>query len=517
MKNTLYLLCILLGFAGGGVWLFYEPFRPDDVFRPIPAHTGYLSVHESVSSRWDDWLANPLTQSLLTTANVDPDELRRLHDDPGTQFLMQTLASRKVVVAYLPVAGVLGEPAWVFSSWLGGRAAILRWMLHLAPPIAATRIENLRGVDVWMLERAAPDGPAIYFALHGGMLIGAAGADPGVIAGLLDRMDFGNPGLSVLQSRSGWGQACGREDAPDRGWVDPMVSTLPDGFRFSLTRVNGSSLEGTLCAKGAFASQEHLSLDDAREASRMSGLPESFARLISTAPVLLDQLGDWLMLDDLPVPEGEARPVWLGVQGDSFSGRFLGIRIPSLLGGIRLADETEAHVWVGQLMDALNAAKQWGLVPRVEVMNGYAVTMFDSTIRSPYSLLPSRDKPGYMVMDGWLIFASHSRALVEFAARRDAVLPQELAFLPEQETLGHVWVDLTRLDQAAAPILQMLRFRMLLDRGADSQVRREQFNELEAWLKSIRSFQEGRISLHSEKGQSIMNFKLGADQEEMGI
>ena len=59
---------LLLAFAAAGAgWLLHAPHRPERLFRAVPAHAEFVSLHRRLSARWESVVDNP---GVARTASV---------------------------------------------------------------------------------------------------------------------------------------------------------------------------------------------------------------------------------------------------------------------------------------------------------------------------------------------------------------------------------------------------------------------------------------------------------------
>jgi hypothetical protein len=128
------------------VWLFTIPRQPRQVYRGIPGGASLVLTHDRLAQRWDDILANPAGATLLSMAGLDLEVLR----DPSLKPLLNLFARDLVVVGFVPELGFLGEPAVVFSSWMGGKTIALRWSKKVIQQAGLIPLESRSNWPVWM-------------------------------------------------------------------------------------------------------------------------------------------------------------------------------------------------------------------------------------------------------------------------------------------------------------------------------------------------------------------------------
>ena len=505
--------CLILTCLTGGVgWIFYEPYEPTRLYEPIPAYASFISVHEEASDRWQDWAQNPLAQSLLASAGLRPQDLEAARQDDRLQFLFSTLAGQRTVLAYLPSMGESGLPGWAFSSWLGGRSGWLRWMLRLYPQESLISVGSSRGVDLWMVDDGGDQAERLYFSISRGMMVGCYAGDPGALRTLLNLMDFGNPHWEELSVKLQPDRVCASGYIPDRGWVDAPNPHWGGGVQFALEEVDADTLKGRVCTDIDLSDLPIVSNEAVRRALDTFALPDAIIWGVTGLGSLQPWLKQRYAVDDAVFGLPSSTPVYVGIQSGDFSGRYIGMKVPSMVVALRVAAEGEAYRMVNRVLDAMNREQQLGLVPRVVVNQGYALTVVDATVRSPYSSLPDQDKVAFLYRDGWLIFGSHNRALTQLAAWMDSGTTGGKGVFDDsaEPAQAHLWTDVDALRTTLPPILQMMKFKLLLDRGPDSKARRQTLSEIESWLVSFSPFEEGRISLYSAPSETIIDIYAGS-------
>jgi hypothetical protein len=507
LTATFLIFCVV---AGGLRWILYEPYDAPRLFKPIPAYASFVSLHEDFAGRWKEWTRNPVAQSLLNSTGLRSQDLASAQKSPELQAMLSTLAGKRTLLAYIPSLGQSGRPGWAFTSHLGGRGVWLRWLLKLYPRESLLHLGHARGVDIWMVDDGSSDPERLYFSITRGMMVGCYAGDPTAQRRLLDLLDYGNPHWEELANKMDPEQVCSSGTAPDRGWLEVPFQEQTEGLRFSLERVDARTLKGQICGSVRIPLQATVDRAAVEEAIEQFSFPDSLIWGVTTPdsiPLLLRQFAS-LQKETVDLPNSV--PVFLGLQGGAFSGRFLGMKVPSLLAAIPLISQAEGDRLVNGVLDEINRERKAGLVPRVSVQNGYALTLIDASVRSPYSLLSDKDKVACLYRNGWLMVATHAGALSQIAAWMDSGSTRngptfQTADLP---ALAHLWMDMESLRTTVPPILQMYKFKLLLDRGAESRLMRERLAEVEAWLESFEPFDQGRISLYSSPAETIMGLHL---------
>ena len=114
-------------------WIFYEPYVPSRVVRPLPAGATLVTEHDGLSARLPEMVRNPVVVSTLMAAGMDEKDLDEIAGDPQFMRYLNQLAGRRTMFAYTPAMGPDSEPAWMLTSWVGGAGYRLRALLSIVP------------------------------------------------------------------------------------------------------------------------------------------------------------------------------------------------------------------------------------------------------------------------------------------------------------------------------------------------------------------------------------------------
>ena len=98
--RRLFFYPLLLAFAAGGcVWFVSMPYRPERLFRAIPAGARLLSVHRGLGARWTALAAHPLVVRAAELNGLAPAAWTKFAADPDTRRWMERLGSDELVLA----------------------------------------------------------------------------------------------------------------------------------------------------------------------------------------------------------------------------------------------------------------------------------------------------------------------------------------------------------------------------------------------------------------------------------
>lgn len=520
-------LLLAAGAALSAWWLLYVPCDSARLYSAVPAHATFVSRHRDLASRWRDFSANPFARSLLGALGLTQEELDAFRDDPVAQRWARRLLGRDAAVAFVPGLGDYADPAWVIVSWIGGRSQRLRWQLSWARSGEYTRCAPHRGRPYWVVESAVfESGEKLTVALVEGMIVGCISKHVGAMREVLDTYDGLFPSVAVRADFPGPGNGWGDPLAPDRGWVYAgglgtwaYVGSRSLAYEFSVLQPSG--LVGQVCWRAPRATGPVA--PDRRTTAGLAGL---FGDL-PLALLLLDRNMVWADARPAAGPallnvvreiavEQRADTIMLCILGDAYSGRFKGIKVPTVVAGIPVADETKALAAVKKALDRANARRQLGLIPR-EVPDGAApLFAIEGTKENAYGGLPLEERFAYAAREGWLLAASSLGGLRRLMAGRGAGRLSQGAAEPRwAKDMGDVqapfygWIDLALGGKALRLAVTTYSLKLLMEDPVRTQSARQRLNEIKAWIDSLAPLGTCRVWLESEGDVMRVSFRMG--------
>ncbi len=521
-RPLLFWIVLFASVAATFWWAFHVPYNPQTLLRAIPAQASWLTLHNNLSARWDTLAPNPLFASLAGALDVEPEEWEELARSEDTRKFLDLLARDEVALAYVPELRMTGRPAWVFSSWLGGRSQRLRWSLNSIKDPMLRRAASRNGWNVWVwTPKGLRDGTRITFALVEGMLVGCIAPDTLGIEDVLACYDGYLPSLaSEASARSSL-----TSDAPDRGWVRmPHEGLWGPRIHYSLRFQPGGALAGNVYVPGvpvlASPAPAAHQLDD-------------FARLLREHPaagLVVDRaLARWWLDDVLKNPVGreigallkgdEPGAVALALVGGPYSGRFMAVRLPAVLAAVTTPNPTSAVQDVRMGFDRLNAVTPWGLIPQPVQVGTQRVFAIESTGRSPYAQVEAKERLAYMPMQQSLAFASNLETLSTLVreaqqapAVSDAILAQGAQRMRDNHALGYLWINLEEGAKLLRIAVAAWSLKLLVENPQGSQEMRQKLNEAKAWINAIAPQKALQVWVRPRQDLLEYEFKLGGDE-----
>ena len=512
--RKLFFYPLLLAFAAGGcVWFFSMPYRPERLFRAVPAGARLLSVHRGLGARWDTLAAHPLVVRAAELNGLAPGEWQKFATDPETRRWLQRLGSDELVLTRFEMPRG-GRSAWGLATWIGGASPRFRWLLAAGRVPGMVKFGDYCGRPLWLVRsRLLPPGRHLAVAVEEGLLFACLSEDANDLCQMLDAYDGAAP--SCADSASLLGTA-----APDRGWLDLGRGPGPDRIDFELDRVDAAGIAGRARLSGwdeplppAAGKLDVSSLD-----SVLGARPDAVALL---DPAWLRRLAEpalrsaWgVQLRHLLDMQGTGA-VAFGLYGDARSGRFKGVRVPGLTAAVRLKDPAAFEPALADVLDRLNAHYQWGLICGPSPF-APGLRVFESTANeTAYSGFPTGERVACAVTNGWLVLGSNFETLRGLLAPTNAPAAAGAGAADwrprgdEASGAGLVWLDLDRASRTLRLALAVYTLRLLLADADGSAAQRERINLWKDYLDALPPLRTARIRVTGSGTTVGLRFRLG--------
>lgn len=515
LRAFVFWLLALVFTAWSLLWLFYVPRQPAWLHRAIPASANLVSAHSNFSARWDAWAAHPLVLELLEKKGVARADVARLGQDPDFRRLLRQLASDELLLAYVPVMRSTGEPAWVFASWLGGHSQRVRWMLKSLRRAELKSAASRNGWRVWVWTPKELNGQRVTFSLVEGMLVGCVASETLGIDDILAGID----GHAVTLADRPWLQLAGRPGPPDRGWYrDARGALFPFHFELQARGVRARvETPWTVPAASAPAGTGEL--------ARLNG----FAQLISTqavAAAVVDRswVQAWLTQQMTNAIGGELAalldsgnqgPVGLALLAGDYSGRFMAVRLPTLVAGLA-GSPVGQNRFVLAALDRLNAATRWGLVAAPVMVAAAPAFAIEATGESVYARLSREENIAYTPTPDGLVFASNLATLERLLIERGAAAPSThgfsavLAGVQRGSARAGLWFDAAEGANVARLGVTAWSLKLLLEDPPGSQQARQRLNNFKAWMDALAPLGHLWIEVSEHEQRAIFTIESGA-------
>lgn len=544
-RLTRRLACIafLAVFAGLAVWwALVVPHRPEDLYRAIPANAAFVVSMTDPASRWDDLAGAPLVRVAAASAGLPPEQLERLGADPGSRAWIDRLASREVVIGYVPSLGYSGRPAWVMAAWIGGLSQRLRWGLQARRGSGLTAVDRGSTGAFWTCR---PDwlAPGLFlsFALREGIALACVSSDPHAVRYLIAAHDR-SPRVPSAASAGVRAMAGGLKpvaDAADWGWATseawPGWHAGPDLAAFGWQELTATTMDLSVRAEWGTSWRGELETDGRDSlAARLAGLAEGWVR------VPFETVDSWARSPASPVwlydaapflraAAGETRaPVLIAVYGGDYGGRLRslfgggisqvikGLKVPTLVVAMPIGDPARCRAALVELLDRMNARYRSGLIPRAAGAAGaMSFVAVEDTGAGPYSRFEPDEQVAIGIADeGWLVVASNLDALRRIAVAaqtrpREAGGGDAWTRLAEEPAAAAGWFDLVRFGETARGTLAAASLALLMQDSSDTRQTRQRLAEADAWIETLEPLGRCELRLSMADGVAELNVHAG--------
>ncbi len=514
-RRALLFWPLALGFvAAGTAWLFYVPRQMDRLPRAIPASADFLSAHHDLNGRWDSLVGHPLLAGLAESLGLEREALEKMKTDPGFRRLLGVVASDDLLVAHVPMLRSTGEPAWVFASWLGGHSQRARWLLKSITHPDLQRAAARNGWLVWVWTPRELKGQRVTFALVEGMLVGCVARETMGIDDLLAGVD----GHAVTLSDRPWLTLTERTGALDRGWFRNARGAF---FPFQVALTNGR-VKARVETPWAVPAMDAASTNRAASLTGLSGLAGD--RAVAVAAVDRTWVQHWLRhgttnvvgheLAGLISQTGEG-PVGLALLGGDFSGRFMAVRLPTLLAGVAGSSAAQTRFLLDAL-DRLNALTRWGLVAAPLLVESAPAFAIESTGQSLYARMNREELLAYTPTSDGLVFASNLAVLERLLRTRTAggtsnalPLTAGLNRLHEGAARASLWFNASEGAKVVRLGVTAWSLKLLLEDAQGTQATRQRMNEFKAWMDALAPLGQVRMDVTEKDQRAVFNLEAG--------
>ncbi len=511
---------LLAGVAATVWWALHVPRDPRAVYRAIPDNATWLSAHSDLAARWSDLAQNPLLASVAGALGMKTEDWARQAAGPETRRFLDLVAGDEACMAYVPEMRMTGRPAWVFASWLGGRSQRFRWMLKSNKDPALRRAASRNGWSVWVwTPKGMARGDRVTFALVEGMLVGCIAADTLGIEDVLACYDGHQPSIAQHADLTLYPPA----PRPDRGWLRmPSPGGWGPPVRYALSVRPGGALSGSVWpGGGGIGSQPTVPANALDDFSALLREHPAAALVIDRALArhwLRQSFRDPVGREIARLLEGDGPgSAAVALVGGPYSGRFMAVRLPTLLAAVSSADPAQSAVQLGAAFDRLNSATPWGLVPQPVAVGTQRVFAIESTGRSTYAALDGKERIAYVPLRQNLVFSSNLETLAKLLREgREPAAPAgrfetSLRRMREGPALGYLWMNLDEGAKLLRIAVTAWSLKLLVEDPRGSQPMRQRLNEAKAWIDTLAPLRTLQIWVRPRQDTLEYEFQLGGD------
>jgi hypothetical protein len=542
MKRPFFWL-ILIVFAALFVWwVLYLPYDPKRMYSAIPSNATIVTQHDRLAERWKGLATNTLILKALGTCGVKTNDINEIVEDRVTNDMIGRFASKRTLIAYVPSLGESGPPAWVLASWAGGNSQLLRWGL-LSSLLCDFDAVPFRGQKIWTMKPGTNScGVYLSMAVSEGMLLGCWSPDPRGVGHLVDNLERSQPGgwrevsFKYLLDRARKGgpepselqqmiESTPDKACPDRAWVlglDLGKMIGKSTLRLGVTSFEANSLSGWLRGTVAAPAYTNKPLDTAATqglAQVLGDVPSAFAILpseyaelaVSTCPRYVKTIARTLKNE-----MAENSPIVLALLNPNYSGRLLGVKVPTVVMGVRMKESDRSLDLVVAALDKLNAKYGWAVIPnRIEV-DGHPLMVIESTQWGIYNSMKSEERAAFAAMDGWLVFSSNMASLKKLVQAQAARGINDMPVtawehgLTTKPATAYAWADLAATSKSAKDVIAMISLVTLVQNtGEDATEQRKALAEAKAIADAVAALKTASLWVNAAGNEMELSFRFG--------
>jgi hypothetical protein len=522
-KRPVFWLVLVVFAAGALFWLVHVPYRPSALYRLIPPDTVFVSHHRLLAERWDDFAANPLARTLITSMGLDVEEVGLWSEDPETRIWLDKLLARDLLIAHAPAMGPRRDPAWILGGWIGGESIRLRWLLSRGRLSGFEKVRRHAGGAYWLVDLGEDEAPFLSISVVEGMLVGVLSEDPHAVRHILDVYDGLAPAHPLSRTGAWDSHGCADDTTPDRGWfIGPNERGMQTTYFFGFDQVDEKGLRGALC-RAEPGELPALQTRDIEIPSRFFGgvpfvliglNPEAgYALWLNLLPPALQEVLQGLYETDM------AGLLLLAATGGEYAGTMAGISVPAVMGAWPVIDEAEALSRLQALMDRLNALFRWGVVLTDTRVDDRPVYVVESTANTPYAAFRSRERVAFTFVDGWMVVATHALPLMKLLERYDrpeAIFEADQGGWQREVRQGaaaaYGYLDLRGGARTLRLAISAWSVKLLFDDPQGSREQRQRLKEIRAWIDTLEPMGGAHLWLDQREGWLTLRFALGEQE-----
>ena len=491
-KRAAFVVILLLFIAFVAWRIFHVPYRPEVLLQAVPGSAAFVSEHDDLAARWPELTSNPLIKTLALSFGVDPEEYESFRNDKVVAWIMKRFAGKRTVIAFLPSLGSDGQPAWMLASWGGLQARMLKWGVYSGALGDFEKQTFHGGRRGWVMRDLGESmsGQFISLAVADGAVLAMLSTHPQAVTVPLERIERD----SRIMPELAYALTERRVGTRDRGWIAPDAPGGA-GWNYDIALDRDGLTEATF--SGGPDLIPHIGRQNAQEQL------DELIGVLKDSPSAL-WVGPFEMLASvLPSerPGGGIRHVaeqflpHLSGGTDSFvslstldySGRILGLKVSTLMIGLRLKNRQAYNEIVKEFLDTINAEYETTLIQREVPTQGLRMHTIESVRRGPLSKLAQAERPAYTMVGDWLFVASNRKALEKVRRKTpNRAGPWRHELQLEEPTDMAAWTNLETAGDALSKILAVYDLASLFMGSRDeSDPIRQNLGALHQWIDTL--------------------------------
>jgi hypothetical protein len=498
MKKKLLIAAGIIAVLGlGAWWRFYQPYTPEALYDVVPARATMITEHLHLAERVDAMVQHPLAEIALAATGADPAEVLEGLTDPDVEGLLQKFTGERSLLFMLDEGQASSGPVFGFATWAGSQSALIEMLgPHLGTGIE--KVDKLHGVKIYRVTGALEAPWELSICVVGGMVVGCISSDPQDLGECVEAAVGHTDSLSRDPDHPFFAAKLWAGEAPDFGLFTVPLNGVPTPIFLRVDRWTKHECAGQ--AQAAWLQPGGKPVDTA--------VLSDFGALLGEAPKTIivseqsayfrqmlqgQDYGPWAEFVgaalDLEGSQGSA----LSLVGGKLSGRVAGIKIPALLGVVKVSDPVAAIAELQKEVKALSLAYEFDLDDDHEAVHGGEI--FDPTSWLSYARLGP-----------WILVGSSPDSIRKVIERRKPGQFPPWATGYRRESYLHMDAGETSdiIGKAlAAYILKML----LLDADSEDEVADMQhYQELSDLMIPL---EKVAASLSVAEGLTTLDFEIG--------
>ncbi|MEM7394908.1 MAG: hypothetical protein AAF492_21460, partial [Verrucomicrobiota bacterium] len=458
----------------------------------------FMSRHQNLAGRWNEFTGNPIAISLFESMGMKSGDLDEWGNNPKFKTALDLLASSETTIGHVPGSLTRREDFWMFTTWIGSQAQKVRLGLATGSIPDVVFEGRYSGRAIWRVESRGGGRPNLYFTVVEGFVAGCFSHDPRSIGALMDAFDGLAP--SVEDILDPLPPPTGSPSPLDRGWYRNRAAATQPTFAFSLKQFSRDGAEVSLRFPGLDLSDADpvASLKAGELIGLMGDLPE--AVIASDARTLGRWLGKvesrpWNDLLGVVDVFRQPVPMTLAIFGHDYSGRYKGLRMPTVLLGVQKSAADDGPAWVQQTLDYFNRQYKLGLITREVQEGGRSLYVVETALDNGYAKLAREERYAYTFLDEWCFLSTNLKALKQLVQRHDAPEAAEAEPVP----WIHLWQSRSGEDYFSLDLMRGAKtmrntfavYAIML--GSEDPSRRDalvkQMENVQSWVDALSTFE----------------------------
>ena len=422
-RRHLVIGLLAVAFAlGTFLWIFTFPFHPSRVLRVVPPEATVVSWHLKPTGRLAAVLRSAPAAVLLAAGEVSAADAAAAVADPGVRALLERLVGTGVALAFAPASGPERAPALFLGSWVGGLTTHLARGGWLDKSFEGFTVYHVGRDRVW--SGSFPELPVgmqrVSFAVYEGVLAGCASSDPFGAFPLLQALRRHGPLTPLAEPLAAYTDGIGHfrarqtDDAGNAALWAGTFDMQADGRlsgRVVLEETQGSPpWFAGLADEPSPAGLRALCPLPADLPAAIVALP--LVRGLAAGEVLLAPGSrEQVLLDVLAGMATREAGACAWVSGGDYSGRLMGLKVPSVGFALQVNAETRVDTVASRLADSLNSLYGTGLIAVPDRGNAGIRILQPVKDKGGLAFLGTDERPALAIIDGWLVVMSNVAVL----------------------------------------------------------------------------------------------------------